>query len=183
MSIIYQTGDLFEGIQNRAWAQRPVLIPHVCNDLGAWGKGFVYALSGKWSAPQSAYHAWHHGSWRARYEPGRYEIATSATLALGHTQFITANPANPDSPWPRVVVANMIAQQGVRAPGNMIPLRYPELGACLEQVAHHAVVANARVVMPRIGAGLAGGDWARIEPLINDTLIFCGIPTTVYTLP
>ncbi|RKW18275.1 MAG: Appr-1-p processing protein, partial [Capnocytophaga sp.] len=28
-----------------------IIIPHICNDIGAWGKGFVLALSKRWKAP------------------------------------------------------------------------------------------------------------------------------------
>lgn len=28
-------------------------IVHVCNDTGAWGKGFVMSLSKRWSGPES----------------------------------------------------------------------------------------------------------------------------------
>jgi len=34
--------------------------------------------------------------------------------------------------------------------------------------------------MPRIGCGLAGGDWSRIEPLIAETLCASDIDVTVY---
>jgi hypothetical protein len=34
--------------------------------------------------------------------------------------------------------------------------------------------------MPRIGCGLAGGRWERIEPLIQHNLAERGIPVTVY---
>lgn len=37
--------------------------------------------------------------------------------------------------------------------------------------------------MPRIGCGLAGGRWDRIEPLIVATLSAAGIEVTVYDLP
>lgn len=36
--------------------------------------------------------------------------------------------------------------------------------------------------MPRIGCGLAGGTWDRIEPLIAHRLVEQGIPVTVYDL-
>jgi hypothetical protein len=42
---------------------------------------------------------------------------------------------------------------------------------------------NATVHMPRIGCGLAGGTWERIEPLIQRTLIDAGIEAHVYDLP
>jgi hypothetical protein len=34
--------------------------------------------------------------------------------------------------------------------------------------------------MPRIGCGLAGGRWERIEPLLEATLVAAGVPATVY---
>jgi hypothetical protein len=34
--------------------------------------------------------------------------------------------------------------------------------------------------MPRIGYGLAGGTWDKIEPLINSTLTTKNISVTVY---
>ncbi|WP_285749234.1 hypothetical protein [Lentzea sp. NBRC 105346] len=34
--------------------------------------------------------------------------------------------------------------------------------------------------MPRIGCGLAGGEWDRIEPLITSELVDHDIPVTVY---
>ncbi len=35
------------------------IIVHVCNDLGGWGKGFVLAISCRWSEPERAYRQWH----------------------------------------------------------------------------------------------------------------------------
>src|SRR5205823_6841477 len=34
------------------------IICHVCNDIGGWGKGFVLALSKRWSEPEAAYRKW-----------------------------------------------------------------------------------------------------------------------------
>lgn len=28
------------------------IIVHVCNDIGAWGKGFVLAISKRWAQPE-----------------------------------------------------------------------------------------------------------------------------------
>lgn len=39
---------------------------------------------------------------------------------------------------------------------------------------------GASVHMPRIGCGLAGGTWSRIEPLIERRLISAGLSVTVY---
>ncbi|CAM5711440.1 hypothetical protein [Streptomyces coeruleorubidus] len=39
---------------------------------------------------------------------------------------------------------------------------------------------GATVHMPRIGCGLAGGKWSRVEPLIEERLIRRGIQATVH---
>jgi hypothetical protein len=36
--------------------------------------------------------------------------------------------------------------------------------------------------MPRIGCGLAGGDWNKIEAIINETLGEKGLDVTVYDI-
>jgi hypothetical protein len=36
--------------------------------------------------------------------------------------------------------------------------------------------------MPRIGCGLAGGRWDRVEPLITSQLIHNGVSVTIYDL-
>lgn len=43
-----------------------------------------------------------------------------------------------------------------------------------------AAELGASVHMPRIGCGLAGGKWSRIEPLIERRLAGRGVPVTVY---
>jgi hypothetical protein len=46
-------------------------------------------------------------------------------------------------------------------------------------VALKAAELGAFVHMPRIGCGLAGGEWRRVEPLIERRLVRRGIPVTV----
>jgi ATP-dependent helicase HepA len=48
------------------------------------------------------------------------------------------------------------------------PIRYEAVEECLAKVAETAREVKASVHMPRIGCGLAGGEWSRIEPLILD---------------
>lgn len=52
--IIYLIGDAtapeIEGLK---------IIVYVCNDIGAWGKGFVMAISKRWPEPESQYRKCH----------------------------------------------------------------------------------------------------------------------------
>ncbi|MET9378669.1 macro domain-containing protein [Streptomyces sp. NPDC002992] len=136
------------------------IIAHVCNDLGGWGKGFVLALSRRWPEPEAAYRRWHRE--RARNDFG-----------LGAAQFVQVGPY--------VWVANLVGQRGIRAGRSTgVPVRYEAIDAALGLLADKAEELGASVHMPRIGCGLAGGKWARVEPLIAGRLTARGIPVTVY---
>ncbi|MEV5550493.1 macro domain-containing protein [Streptomyces sp. NPDC052309] len=135
------------------------VIAHVCNDLGGWGKGFVLAVSRRWPEPEAAYRAWH-----------RDRAAND--FALGAVQLVRVEPY--------VWVANMIGQRGVRTGSKGVPVRYEAIDTALGRLADEATALSASVHMPRIGCGLAGGRWSRIEPLITERLVARGIAVTVY---
>jgi O-acetyl-ADP-ribose deacetylase (regulator of RNase III) len=135
------------------------IIAHVCNDVGGWGKGFVLAISRRWPEPEAEYRKW-------------YASGKDGGFALGETQFVQVEPY--------VWVANMVAQRGIKTGSSGPPIRYEAVAACLEKVAEKAVELSASVHMPRIGCGLAGGDWSRIEPLIEEHLCGRGVAATVY---
>ncbi|MET8575201.1 Appr-1-p processing protein [Streptomyces sp. NPDC005012] len=135
------------------------IIAHVCNDLGGWGKGFVLAISRKWSEPERAYRRWH------RERAGN-------DFGLGAVQFV---PVRPD-----LEVANMVGQRGIRTGSGGPPIRYEAVERCLDALAAHALARGASVHMPRIGCGLAGGRWERIEPIVTRTLCARGVAVTVY---
>ncbi|MFD3817531.1 macro domain-containing protein [Streptomyces rubiginosohelvolus] len=135
------------------------LIVHVCNDLGGWGKGFVLALSRRWPEPEAAYRRWH------RRRAGN-------DFVLGAAQFVQVGPYL----W----VANLVGQRGMRTGSKGVPVRYEAIDTALGTVAARAGELGASVHMPRIGCGLAGGTWSRIEPLIERRLISAGLSVTVY---
>jgi len=135
------------------------VIAHVCNDLGGWGKGFVLAISRRWPEPETAYRRWH----RER---------SQNDFGLGAVQFVQVGE--------RLWVANMIGQRGTRTGSKGVPVRYPAIGTALGHVADRALRLGASVHMPRIGCGLAGGTWSRVEPLIAEKLAGRGVAVTVY---
>ncbi|MFI1509105.1 macro domain-containing protein [Streptomyces sp. NPDC020597] len=135
------------------------IVAHVCNDIGGWGKGFVLALSRRWPEPEAAYRAWHRG--RAAND-----------FALGALQLVQVEPY--------VWVANMIGQRGVRTGSKGVPVRYEAIDAALARLAGPARELRASVHMPRIGCGLAGGTWSRVEPLVVERLVRRGVAVTVY---
>ncbi|MET9504771.1 macro domain-containing protein [Streptomyces sp. NPDC006622] len=135
------------------------VIAHVCNDIGGWGKGFVLALSRRWPEPERAYRAWH----RER---------ASNDFGLGAVQLVQVEP--------QVWVANMVGQRGIRRGDRGVPVRYDAIDTALARLAGEAARLGACVHMPRIGCGLAGGEWSRVEPLVLGRLVERGIAVTVH---
>jgi hypothetical protein len=150
----YVKGDLFQNIP----ADSPVVIPHVCNDIGAWGAGFVVPLGEKYPCAKKQYLSW--------YKDSKNNINTeTCPFALGKTQFVYCGE--------NVFVANMICQHGV---GGKRPLDYRSLVKCMLNPGF----MNCSIVCPKFGSGLAGGDWQVIETYIKT--IWEELDVTVYYL-
>lgn len=135
------------------------MIVHCCNDIGGWGAGFVLAISARWSQPEAEYRAW-------------AKLGAAGGFALGEVQFV---PVRAD-----IVVANLISQRGIKRRSKGPPIRYEAIAAGLAKVGDKALELGASVHMPRIGCGLAGGKWERVEPLIERSLSARGVAVTVY---
>lgn len=155
-AITYVTGDA-----TRPVGTGPKIIAHVCNDVGGWGRGFVVALSQRWSAPEDGYRRW-------------YEERATNDFELGAVQLVAVEP----DLW----VANIIGQHGIQPGPDGPPVRYEAIEAGLADLADEALVIGASVHMPRIGCGLAGGDWTVVESIVNRTLVDAGVAVTVYDL-
>jgi O-acetyl-ADP-ribose deacetylase (regulator of RNase III) len=121
------------------------IIAHICNNIGGWGRGFVISLSNRWSEPEIEYRKW----------------SKQDTFKLGAVQYVRVEPL--------LYVANMIAQEGYGKESKP-PIRYPALRNCLASLERQASRHKASIHMPRIGCGLAGGDWTEVEKLIQEKL-------------
>lgn len=135
------------------------IIVHICNDMGHWGGGFTGAVSHRWFKPEIAYRHFH------------ILHDTDEPLELGTIQVVKVE----HDIW----VVNLIGQHGTRGVA-VPPIRYAAVRTGLLRVARQASNRNASVHMPRIGCGLAGGNWDQIEPLICEALIRQDIAVTVY---
>ena len=133
------------------------IIAHISNDIGGWGKGFVLAISRRWRKPEEEFRTWY---------------AEGTGFKLGAVQFVQVEPY--------IWVANMIGQRGTKTGSKGVPVRYEAIDKCLGLLAAKALELKASVHMPRIGCGLAGGKWEKVEPLILQRLIGAGVAVTVY---
>lgn len=155
--IKYVQGDLFDMVEPG------VLIPHVCNCDNKWGRGFVVPLMENYLSARTAFDGWYHGKFADEMQP----------LQLGRTQVVTVD-AN-------IFVANMVAQvfycrEGMR---STRPLYYNALVTCMETVGRFVKQMDLRILAPKFGSELAGGNWDFVEDLIYDIWIEKQIPVTV----
>jgi len=157
--IRYVIGDATE-----PYTDENCIIAHVCNNIGAWGAGFTRALDKKW--PELG----------DRFRSASVTTVFQDRLELGDT-LLDAPPRA------KTLIANMVAQDGLPSNNNPQPLCYESLDACLIELEKEARRFNPiSIHMPRIGCGLAGGEWPEVEALINTRLVAAGLPVLVYDL-
>lgn len=134
------------------------IIVHICNDIGGWGAGFVLAISKRWKKPEEEY--------KELFKTKPYPL-------LGEIQFVQTEQD--------IFVANLIGQRHIVPDRNgRPPIRYKAVETGLAKLADFAKEISASVHMPRIGCGLAGGSWEKIEPIIKMQLTNNKIDVFVY---
>jgi len=153
----YLEGDVTEPV--KTGMER--VVAHVCNDIGAWGRGVSGAIGARWPLAEKAY--------RSKRSEG-YRRGTNIDVAVStHDGGLS--------------VCNMVAQRGIVGPGNPHPLDYDALEACMKDLAdyldHRLQIVTIHA--PKFGSGLARGNWPRIEEMINQHWIDRGYPVFVYT--
>lgn len=144
------------------------IIVHCCNDIGAMGSGFVIPLAQRYPTAKARY--------LKAFEDGTPQLG-DVIWAIGSGRVFDNN---------EVWIANLIGQHGVkgRTSDGQVPIRYDAVNVGFREIAQ--VIAEdytASIHMPRMGAGLAGGDWRVIEALIKSNFTDAGIDVYVYDLP
>ncbi len=145
MSIEYRKGDCLQDSDTKR------VIAHVVNNKGGFGKGFALAVANKYPEVKKQYLSW--------YKESLSE--DNLNFYLGRNQFVTVSR--------ELTICNMLAQNGYKSTDNPVSLDYKALEDCLSFVNKH-VRLHISIWMPKIGSGLAGGNWNKIEDIINLTL-------------
>lgn len=103
-------------------------------------------------------------------------VGTQVRMPLGEIQVVPVKDE-----YGTIFVVNMIAQHNFTTEDNPVALRYQALADCFRKLdewiksyqiakglmARPDRVGDVTIHMPRIGCGLAGGSWDKIELLIN----------------
>ena len=145
----------------------PLIIAHICNDMGIWHGQVANRILRKWPQAYTAYERW-------------YRERLSNDFGLGAVQFVNVNRTHVSR---MIRVANMVAQRGtIRVRGKARPIHYQTIAGCLSSLALRARRIGASVHMPRIGMDQAESSWSTLECIIQCTLCDREVPVYVYDL-
>jgi len=154
-----------------------VLIIHCCNDIPAMGAGVAAALAKKWPDVRKEYMKWGRGE----ADPAIY--VTHKQLRLGEMQIISVDGDFRNGNGRAVV--NLIGQRDTCDYHGVPPVRYEAVLEGLYKVSDMLdeipkKTPKVSIIMPRICCSLAGGSWAKVEPLIKQVFDSRDIDITVY---
>ena len=158
--IHYIIGDATLPIETEAENR---LIVHCCNTLGAWGAGFVVPLGRRY--PKA----------KERYK--KFIEENKGISMLGEVNEVKVAD--------NIYVENLIGQSFLYKKANgEIPCNYIAIEhGFLKIMENWSNKGNYSIHMPRIGCGLAGGDWKTIENIIQRTFVgIANVDVYVYDL-
>lgn len=137
------------------------VIAHIVNDIGLMGSGVAKALYEKWLIVKTSYLNWHSTNYKSNSQ------SDYCYFQLGETQFVLVEEIQTNFDGiDYKIVANMIAQHSIISKGEKKPIRYDALDKCLKEVYSRCLKIGMNLHMPKIGSGLAQGDWNEIEKII-----------------
>lgn len=149
--LIHVKGDLF--------ATDDPLIAHCVNARGAFGSGIAGQIARLYPEVRDAYMFKFR---RTGWTPGQ-------------TQFVHVDT------YPPLTIANACMQDTFGGPAGTDHVDYEAVHACFAQVLDYARAGGMALSIPRVGCGLAGGSWERIEAIIRDQLATRDVRVTCYT--
>lgn len=155
--IHYLNTDLFSSIQEiikSNTSNTAIIVPHVCNNINLFGAGFAAAVANRFPIVKENFHMLGNKS------------------KLGYVQYVQV--AQNTKLHKQVIIANMIAQNGVASHDYHRPLNYEYLVKCMINVREYIhqikdkYEYSVSIHAPKFGCGLAGGKWEFIASLIQD---------------
>lgn len=122
-----------------------IIIAHGCNCLGAYGAGIAKLMADKF--PQSKF------EYVNKFKTSGWK--------LGEVQFVKSN---------NKIIANCATQHnyGGGAKYGKVYVDYAAIQTVMEKLYKYSTEHNLTIAIPKIGAGLAGGNWTKIESIINN---------------
>lgn len=130
------------------------ILAHGVNCRGAFGSGVAGRMAREHNRARDRYlHKHLFAGWK-----------------LGDVQFVASNDK---------FIANCATQDDFGYKGECL-VDYKAIKECMYKVKDFAMENQLSIAIPKIGAGLAGGDWKIIESILEEVFDYCDV--TVYEL-
>jgi O-acetyl-ADP-ribose deacetylase (regulator of RNase III) len=131
------------------------IIAHGVNCSGVFNAGVAYQIRRRWPEVYESYIEKYKGSgWM-----------------LGDIQIVETNTK---------IIANLATQLGYGI--EKVHVNYKAIETCFQKLLQYCYIHKLSVAIPKIGAGLAGGDWNIISTIIEKELKKYPVNLTVYIL-
>ena len=165
MDIKFKLGSVIEPSE-----QGNIMIAHGCNDLGFGGAGVIVPIKRKWPEAYDNYTRWFE---RGCYKPYYCPAQKQGLAKLGEIQV---------THYDNIGICYAITQSGIGLDRfGQIPFRYEAFAECLNKINEYMDLYDYDVLcIPRIGCGLAGASWDRVEQIIYSCM---EKQVVVYDLP
>ena len=147
-------------IQGDFFTNDAQMIVHGTNIRGVFGAGIAVPIKKKYPLNFKA-----------------YEFACIEGVDLGEVIFNDEDDGT--------IIANALTQDLGKLTEDGLPISYKAIRDCMRNVLSHAIDNNiTTIAMPRIGAGLGGGDWDKIKTIIDEVFdeVDGGIELIIYYL-
>lgn len=142
------------------------IIVHGCNCQGVMGSGIAKAIREKWPVVYDAYESHYYNCDDTLYLG---DIVTVASYDCNDDWYPYINNYTTDLPA-ELIVVNAMTQFDYGRDKNVVYVDYDAITAAFARVKILARETKLPVHFPRIGAGLANGDWDEIRTRIINTL-------------
>lgn len=146
------------------------VITHGCNCMSNMGAGIAVPMNYTFDASQF-----------------KMELQGPSMLKLGnidYEHFIIEESGprklvNGVTPYMDRHILTVVNSYTQNKPGiRFKPLDYEALTLCMRKINHQ--FKGMHIGLPKIGAGLAGGDWERIKEIIKTELVDCNVTIVIY---
>lgn len=148
----YKKGDLLQATED--------IIAHGCNCSGGFGSGVAGQIAKKYPYAREDY------------------LSVYSNYANKGELMPLGMIISSDQPDGKIVV-NCTTQLAY-LPRGVCHADYEAIRTCMARIKEWASIFEQSIAIPKIGAGLAGGDWAVIEQVLNE--VFNDYDVTVYEL-
>ncbi len=148
--ITYKKGDLLSVTEG--------IIAHGCNAQGVMGSGVAALVKAKYPIAFEQY--------VADLEMLAKDEAYMGMSPLGYVSFWSPTGLNVSLTADSLLIANCITQNLFGRNGSKY-VSYDAIHTCFTTLERIAVATDMTINIPRIGAGLGGGDWNVIEAVIT----------------